>query len=362
MLVIGLEENVVERFSKAIGNYYRYKSDYLKLNSERLAVQKRIVDSYRSQPKRTHCKLCAKRLSNTEKYFLKNKIRYLICLNCGHLNGEFKDTMNFVESLYTNNENDVYSSEYIDESQKYNERVNEIYLPKAEFLKDALSEEIAFEDVLQMKIADFGAGAGHFVAALQDIGFQEVEGYEVSEKLVEYGNSHLKNGSLRILPIASATEKLMDIDVDIVSLIFVLEHLEDPRQAFENIANNPSISYFYFSVPLFSLSVVFETIFENNMQRVLTEGHTHLFTQNSIQTICREFQFAILAEWWFGLDIADLSRNIQIILDQRDCPGISDYFRQKSRELVDALQQIIDRKKLCSEVHVLVKKTGHLSK
>ena len=93
-------------------------------------------------------------------------------------------------------------------------------------------------------------------------------------------------------------------------MIGVLEHLQELRNILSALTCNSKIKYFYTLVPLFSMSTFLEIVSPNVFHRQAHYAHTHLFTESSIEWICKEFGFDLISEWWFGLDINDLFRNI----------------------------------------------------
>ena len=107
---------------------------------------------------------------------------------------------------------------------------------------------------------------------------------------------------------------------------------------------------------MFSLSVFLENVFTNGFNRLLGGAHTHVYSQKSIDHFCKEYGFKILSEWWFGTDICDLKRLLDVQLHKNEC---SENFQKKLTEgledLVDDLQLVLDKKSFCSEVHMLLK-------
>ncbi|MEY9979956.1 hypothetical protein [Lysinibacillus sp. RC79] len=89
-------------------------------------------------------------------------------------------------------------------------------------------------------------------------------------------------------------------DAEIISMIGVLEHLTNPREILDAISNNKNIEYFYISIPLFSFSVFWELMNESEFNRHLSGGHTHLYTKESIEYFCNEFNFSKIGKWQFG--------------------------------------------------------------
>ena len=144
-------------------------------------------------------------------------------------------------------------------------------------------------------------------------------------------------------------------DFNTLSLIEVLEHLTDPDLLLRAFKKSKA-KYLYLSVPTFSLSVFLENSFNMVFPRQLSGGHTHLYTEKSINYMAKKYNLKIIGEWWFGTDIADLYRsliNTSKILDKKI---YIEEINKKLFSVLDELQSVLDKKKICSEVHLILKK------
>lgn len=346
----------MQRYSKPLGKLLDFKQDFFASNDSKLEDYRNIASVYRSQPQRTACKNCGHQLDcSPSEYFVKLGVEYCFCSRCGHCNGAYEDTDAFCRLLYTADHGENYAKNYsATYIQQYKNRVAEVYLPKAEFLKDALEEVGARPS----RLADFGAGAGYFVSAAMECGFSDVIGYEPSETLLNLGNAMIGSNKLVGHDLSDIVALIEKSDATVASFIGVLEHLQNPREVLRALSQNDNIKYVFFSVPLFSPTVVLESIFQEVMPRHLVAGHTHLYTESSIQFFCDEFSFQRQSEWWFGLDICDLFRNVLVSL-QKSSPNstyLQDYWNARFMPLIDDLQSVLDMAQACSEVHMLLKK------
>lgn len=347
------------RFSKPLGGLFGFKRDFFEENDAKLAQIERIAGIYTGQPERTRCKNCGAGRQRTEASFEKLGIEYFFCGRCGHLNGAYEDTESFCAALYTDHGGEQYARNYTQEDRgRFVERMREIYVPKAEFLRDSLLEQEA--SIEEIGLCDFGAGAGYFVGAAREAGFSRVAGYEPSEALVEFGNACLGEKLLQRHELADIAHLVQAADASVVSFIGVLEHLRAPRSVLDVIKGNAAVNYIFFSVPLFSPNVVFETVFPGVMPRHLAAGHTHLYTEKSIDYFCNEFGFLRASEWWFGLDFADFYRSVLVTLEKSGpgATGLKEYWRSEFVKALDELQGVLDRGKMCSEAHILLRKAG----
>ena len=346
----------IKQYGKSSASYIAQKQSYFDDNDKHIEVQKKISDIYIQQPARLHCKNCNHALE-VEHDFIKNNIKYKICGTCSHLNGAYEDTNDFCKIVYTGDEGRDYAQAYkTSDIKDFEYRLSSIYIPKAEFLYTSLVNDDV--DPHKMKYLDVGAGSGYFVGALSKIGLKNISGSEVSKYQVDFGNKMIGSNCLSVHKIDDTNELLQSTNASVVSLMGVLEHLQDPRAAIRCIKDNKNIEYFYISVPLFSLSVFLEMANTSVFHRHLTGGHTHLYTKDSLQYLANEFGFDIVSEWWFGADIADLYRHIITdIKNKSQCSeALIKSFEDMISPLIDSMQFELDKKCQSSEVHLLLKK------
>ena len=346
----------MKRYSKPLGKLLDLKQEFFKSNDSKLEEFTKITSFYSSQARRLSCKNCGYNLECLpSESFIKLGVEYCFCSRCGHCNGVYEDTDDFCRSLYTDNHGENYAKNYsAADIQQYKNRVKEIYIPKAEFLKDALAEL----GQPPCRLHDFGAGAGYFVSAAMECGFSDVTGYEPSETLVNLGNTMMGRSQLVGHDLSNTVELIEKSDAMVASLIFVLEHLQTPREVIKALSQNENIKYVFFSVPIFSPTVIFESVFQEVMPRHLAAGHTHLYTDKSIQYFCDEFAFQRQSEWWFGLDICDLYRSVLVSLQKSNTKNtyLQDYWTERFMPLIDSLQSVLDEAQACTEVHILLEK------
>ena len=108
---------------------------------------------------------------------------------------------------------------------------------------------------------------------------------------------------------------------------------------------------------MFSFSTILEVAFPEKFPRVLSGGHTHLFTEESIQKLHDIWDFKSIGEWRIGLDAADLIGVVnQGLTKNAASQSLGDVFNGQILRLVDDLQGVFDRNHFCSELHCLVRK------
>ena len=334
--------NKIVKFSKSYKNIIKIKQAFFHENNNNLKNSLKLNKFYKKNPSRLSCKICLKR--SLLKFIKSHLIEYYVCKNCGHLNGKYQDTNKFAKNLYSENSGKNYYKNYLND---YDNRVKNIYFPKVNFLKNVLKKSI--------KLIDVGCGGGHFLKALE---LQKINaiGFEPSKVLSSLGNKKLKNNKIHnsnFDEVYSILETQNNFNT--ISMIGVLEHLTDPHKFLKSFKKSKA-KYLYISVPLFSLSVFLENSFKNVFPRQLSGGHTHLFTKNSLEKLAKKYNLKIIGEWWFGTDFPDLYRSL---INSSNFLNRNNYINELNKALfdqIDNLQNILDKNKICSEVHMVFKK------
>ncbi len=340
------------RYGKSSEMYLEYKSLFYDRDTNQLwsDLARRVGALYCRQPLREGCVVCGTAFK--EPTFIFHGAPYSFCADCGHFNGHHEDTFEFAAQIYEAGMNET-ATVYMDRTRaSFMERVDTIYSAKVVFMCDALRD--LGEDPATLRYVDLGAGAGHFVMALRKAGMTRAIGYETSEELVDntnvlFGEKLLRHNELDVLNDVAAT-----VEADLISMIFSLEHVCALRSFLSALRSNPYCRYFYISVPTVSPTIVLEALFPHVMPRVLGLGHTHLFSDRSLERICQNFGLRRTAEWWFGANVFDLHRSISVLLGERpETNSAVVTWNDLMLPLIDALQLVFDERKLSSEVHLL---------
>lgn len=347
---------MISRFGKESASYRRTKELFYNpgANEYYLKERRRLDSLYRRQPPRKSCKNCDGPIAGVS--FTVLDVDFVICRRCGHLNGVHQDTPEFCRAVYSeaNHAAQIYGDKNID---AYLKRVDTIYKPKIEFLLEALKDEGS--DPTALGYADLGAGSGHLVAAMLRSGLERARGYEVSSEQVALGNTMLGRQALEGVGLDKTVDVAATVQADVVTMVFSLEHFERPRDILRALKNNRSIRYLMVAVPLFSPATAVESAFPAVMPRQLGLGHTHLYTESSLNWLYREFGLRPIGEWWFGSDAFDIHRTIAVALAKADPGGtLVERWSEMFLPVLDELQFAFDRRKLSSEVHVVLAKDG----
>ena len=338
------------KYGKSLDDILAIKSSFISSNDELIKEREAQAEILRLQEKRQFCKVCHSKLP-AEPLFTTRGIEYYECAECGHVNSGNDDTHEFAEKLYIEQ---PYGSTYHEESREaYEKRLENIYIPKAEFMLDVLKKEGL--DIDEIKLLDDGAGSGYFVEAASRLGI-EAKGVEVSKAQVDFGNEMSGKENLKAVPGNEITEYLKNTERNVVSFIGVLEHITDLQDVVDAVRDNKNIKYVYCSVPMFSFSVIFEDVFRDCFNRQLGGGHTHLFTDSSLERLADMMGFEKCASWKFGSDIMDLYRMVSVRLEKNGNDRLAGVWHDKFLPLLNEMQLMTDKGEFASEVHMLLKR------
>lgn len=344
----------IVRFSKPSAPFLELQRNFFDPVEQDALVEEssRLYDLYRSQPPRRVCKNCGAPMGPPT--FVKQDISYHVCPDCTHLNGYYEDTEPFYRAFFSDDGGEHVAGHYTaPDREAFEQRVEAVYRAKLDFIWDVIEADGV--DPKALAYADVGTGLGHFIQAMLDRGISRARGYEPARLLVDQGNELLGGDYLEELKIPDLDVLLPDLDANVITLIFVLEHLLDPRGTLEAMRRNPNTQYILIAVPVHSPSCYFELLFPSVYERHLS-GHTHLYTDKSLRWLCDQVGLDVIGEWWFGADAMDLFRSGRTRMHQLEQPetGIRDW-EQMMAPLIDGIQETMDRNKVPSEVHFLTK-------
>lgn len=343
---------MLRRYGKASKFYLDQKQHFFTQNDSLLEQIRYVNAIYLEQPVREKCKICRSPLKNSQRHIASHELRYVFCESCDHLNGLHNDSLEFSSRLYEAENLANYDEHY--SSGDFEERVDSVYMPKYLFLENVCGS-LSSESVL-----DLGCGGGHFVYCGLLNGLN-IRGLDIGEKMLDAGNrflldrfgfeplAHLpSSGKNRINQLKTAFDSN-----NIVVALGVIEHFHDLDVVIDLI-KDASFNYLYFSVPLYSPSVLIEAAFPDVFPRQLGAGHTHLFTEQSLYHFLDVIGFDSIGEWRFGSDVLDLIRSLLVTCD------VDDLTRNEMvttlGDIADDIQLVFDKKHFCSEIHVVTKR------
>ena len=345
------------KYGKKSSDISKIKGNLITQNENLIGWQKKLFKIYKKEKIRNKCKNCDKLIGN--KIFTKINIPYFLCKTCGHLNAKYQDTIKLAKKLYQDNGGKDYSVFYLPNKKDINDyklRTKNIYLPKVDFLTKSLLKEKNFYNYI-----DIGCGAGHYISALKKRKINNFEGYDPSATMVNFGNKVNNLSKLNFIDMKNLKKFISKINSKkpvVISMIGTFEHIYNNIEILNCIKKNKKIKYLYLSVPCFSLSSFIELAFDNFYQRLMGPQHTHLYTEQSLKFMEKEYKLKIIAEWWFGVDILDLLRSLELnYLKKRKITnsGLKIYKKMFTNKIIDQLQSVLDKNKLSAEVHIVFK-------
>lgn len=341
-----MNPKIKEKFSKPSIAVIKNKKSFFEENSKHLNYVLNVNEIYIKQDRRNNCKNCDAPISGID--FISHKVPYVICNTCNHLNGTHEDSLEFSEFLYIEDGGVNYKENYLN---SYDARVKDIYIPKVEFMLEVLSGDI---DLNKFSVLDIGCGGGHFVKACLERKINAI-GVEPNLSLVELGAEKLGINRIQPCNLNDIENIIRNSNEDLISMIGVLEHIRYPRAAVAAFKDS-NARYMYLQVPLFSLSVLLEHINQEVFPRQLNAGHTHLYTKESLAHLFKEFDIKVMGEWWFGTDVVDFFRQVLVKSKPINKEKMDYVFNKYLGAMIDELQQVLDSKKLCSGVNMILTK------
>lgn len=182
-------------------------------------------------------------------------------------------------------------------------------------------------------------------------------GIDVDIHQVKHAQNILSPEWLKHCPSEKMVEYISNTSADVLTCIYAFEHITNVVEIFDAIQKNSKIHWIYFSVPMFSLAAVIDSMNSNDIYaRTLHSAHTHIYTDESIKWLCKKYNWKVLGDWRFGADTADLLRTIMITAESHGDKEFAKIVRDKFVTFMDDLQHVIDKNYFCSDIHILLEK------
>jgi len=346
---------LIDRFGKPAGDIAIESGARSDADTAILEVQRQAQEILAAAQPRAECLLCGVTLEGAT-LFDHRHVNYVRCTVCGQVQTqacpptgypeEFSGTALF-ENVYPRLPADAYIS-----------RRDRIYKPKLEWILDVLRSEGWSEARLKAaNWTELGAGAGYFLHALTDFGASSIAGVEASPSLVELANAMLDRSVVRHHE-TDLSDAVHTTDSEIYVAFFVVEHIDPAQEFWRAMADKPSGTVFAFAVPCMGISTLMETASGEHAARNLDSVlHTQLYTDRSIAYALDSAGYAMKGRWTFGQDADDLVRLLISRLSMRMEATMISEISARLAELIDPLQEVIDRGMMSDARHVLAVKT-----
>jgi len=220
-------------------------------------------------------------------------LRYVTCTECGHLFGLDQLNDEGLRLLYSSS-NSAYTHVYFDENQ-FQKRVEAIARPKASFVYEYLKPEPG-------KIwLDVGSSVGELLTVVTQMGWS-AKGVETDPTAVAFA----KAAGLSVTECCLTKDNVMEHlrNVQVVSLLNVLEHLKNPFDLLSAIAGGlEENAWILIEVPRHPslTSFAMRAMPENSVRHIMFH-HLHLFSEKSLEFVLNNAGFDAKAVWYFGQD------------------------------------------------------------
>ena len=268
---------------------------------------------------------------------------YYQCRKCFHYYLLYRPTEQYLKEFYKNNIE--YQSAYADK-RTLKIRVEQVAIPKVKYVVQQYERIYGRPP---RSIIDVGAGSGHFVYACQKLGVH-CEGIEIND----FGRAFCKeNFGIELFDV-NFLKKAQRFNCDVVTFWGLIEHVNSPIEMLKSsiLALNKE-GMVIVDVPRWdSFSTSVHCAFPDSVIRHLDPtDHIHCFSDSSLATAFSLSGYDIVAAWYFGMDVYELSTQLSYILGENK---IVDVMREK----IPLFQKRLDLAKL-SDFMVFVGVPAH---
>ena len=270
---------------------------------------------------------------------------YAKCLHCELVYLPEISNVEKLKEMYLNNDQELQKTPGDDliNSDNFRARVDLICKPKVDFVLENTKDT-------NPKWVDFGCGVGDIVMAASEKGCDAV-GYDIDNREVEHGQMNGSNIFCKDINENNAKEIIGG--ADIISFISVLEHIPNCSSVLDMaVKASKDDANFIIEVPRFnSVSSLINLNFDDKVSRhMLPPNHVMLFTDNAFDYMLKKVGLKIDAIWYYGMDINELFGTLLLNKASRYL-DIGDL-----KTLLNEMQLILDKSKLCDEMLVVCSK------
>lgn len=223
--------------------------------------------------------------------------KYSQCESCGHIFMQPQFDVAEVKKIYSGDGGSVQTLTYLDD-ELFSKRVEQVALPKIEYCNGVIGKERGLW-------VDVGCGTGELLTAAKKTGWT-AKGFEADAVEVDFAR---KKGVDIVEEYITADTVRGLSDAKVVSLLSVLEHVNDPLLLLKTISGSLSKgAYVVFEVPRHpSLSSFVNMAFPQLPYRhICPPAHLHIFTEKSIEIMLNGAGLKAVSIWEFGQDAVDL--------------------------------------------------------
>jgi len=96
----------------------------------------------------------------------------------------------------------------------------------------------------------------------------------------------------------------------------------------------------------------------NNIYNLKKNFYTNN-TKDLLYKMVKRYNLKIISEWWFGTDFADMNRSLLVSNNAINKKNYLKDLHSKFYNFIDELQSVLDKNKICSEVHMVFEKKNY---
>lgn len=292
------------------------------------------------------CRVCGS--SDISLYFTGyNKYTRYECHNCKCV---FLANLPRVEEMY--GESDTLNEAFYISDEAFKSRVDIIVAPKVDFVLDVCKEE----NLTPKSWVDIGSGGGQLLWYAKSLGMKEcgIESDKAEYDFCVSKELNVINSFVDPNNIDPSVEKVIK-EADIVSMITVLEHIENPKALIDYLAKTmKKESLLVIEVPRHpSVSSYVCSLFPNVVYRHMDlPGHLQIFNEKTMDILYGD-AFEPVGKWCFGQGFSDL---INLPLVSKEENPIDTELYSKIMTMNNDIQKIIDSNDLGDELLIIARK------
>lgn len=154
---------------------------------------------------------------------------------------------------------------------------------------------LELQQINPQSICEIGCGAGAVLASLrQDFPDTELFGYDIAPSLPDFWQRHEKqNIQFEVGDFVTDNQR----DYDVILLLDLLEHLQDPFSFLHHIKNKSGYLMVHFPLDLSAISVLREKPLMHVRDKV---GHIHYYTKSLALALLEESGYEIVSHHFTG--------------------------------------------------------------
>ena len=344
------ENDMIERFGKQL-NMKSLNRDLDKIRRYGEEGRNNCAKYFLSQASdNVCCRICG---SDDTKHFIKMNSQssfsydYNICNRCGSV---FLKNLPDIKKMYTTEDASANLPEYISKDI-YERRIEMISAPKVNFVLDTCRHE----GVDPKNWLDIGCGGGEILSFLK--ANTEIKGMGIESDPKELAFARTLNLDIYDGFIDVENENLEISQLlhqhDVVSMINVLEHVEDPAKLVDYLCNQMhDDALFVVEVPRHpSVAAFANQTYDSLIYRhIVPPIHLQIFSEKSLDMLLGD-RFDILGKWRYGQGFTDLI-NYAAIQSEPENMELYDLIMQKSNEI----QKTVDEAGLADVILLVARK------